>query len=222
MLPATQTITELLFAYNQRGRAASRSVEPWNNSPISTTRWGSSLVGLGMRVRYIECTTKPGIWWANMLRAAPWCGRRRFGWVISLLRRFARTAVQSRIYYVHADHLGTPRKVTRPSDNKLVWSYDPATFGTPASVANQNPSGLGTFLYDLRFPGQLYLGEDSGYRDNGFRRFDSWTGRYLESDPIGLRGGSDSTYAYVDGNPLSNADPLGLQTDRLFRSVQGH
>jgi len=36
----------------------------------------------------------------------------------------------------------------------------------------------------------------------------------LESDPIGLNGGSYSTYAYVGGNPLGNYDALGLtQTD---------
>jgi RHS repeat-associated protein len=120
------------------------------------------------------------------------------------------------IYYVHTDHLGTPRKVTRPSDNALVWRWDPATLGTPASPANQNPSGLGTFIYDLRFPGQFYLSEDSGVRDNGYRRFDAWAGRYLQSDPIGLLGGIN-TYSYANGNPVSHIDPTGLDVSILIK-----
>jgi RHS repeat-associated protein len=113
------------------------------------------------------------------------------------------------VFYVHTNHLGAPVKVTRPSDNKLAWRWDPDTFGSSTATPNQNPSGLGTFIYNLRFPGQYYQAE-TGLFYNYFRTFDPQMGKYLESDPIGLDGGGYSTYAYANGNPISNTDPLGL------------
>jgi RHS repeat-associated protein len=110
------------------------------------------------------------------------------------------------VYYVHTDHLATPRKVTRPSDNGLMWRWDPDTFGSVAP--NTNPAGLGAFTYNLRFPGQYSLSE-SGLNYNYFRTYDPQMGRYLESDPVGLKGGIN-TYAYVSNDPVSASDPRGL------------
>jgi RHS repeat-associated protein len=66
-----------------------------------------------------------------------------------------------------------------------------------------------TVIYNLRFAGQYYQAE-TGLVQNYFRDYDPQTGRYIESDPIGLAGGSFSTYAYADGNPISESDPSGL------------
>jgi RHS repeat-associated protein len=109
------------------------------------------------------------------------------------------------IYYVHSDHLGTPRKVTRPSDNGLMWRWDPDTFGSLGP--NTNPAGLGTFIYNLRFPGQYALPE-SGLYYNYLRDYDPQTGRYIESDSVGLRGGIN-TYTYVESDPVNGIDPFG-------------
>ncbi len=110
------------------------------------------------------------------------------------------------IYYVHADQLGAPRLVTRPTDNAIMWRWDTDPFGT--GTPNSNPQSQGTFVYNLRFPGQYYQAE-TGLNYNYFRDYDPNAGRYIESDPIGLDGGGYSTYAYVGGNPIALADPTG-------------
>ncbi|ESS73629.1 hypothetical protein MGMO_15c00500 [Methyloglobulus morosus KoM1] len=115
--------------------------------------------------------------------------------------------VSTSVNYVFTDHLGTPRVITRSSDNQMVWRWDNADpFG--AAQPNPNPSGLGNFVYNPRFPGQLYDTETGLYYNN-HRYYSPGTGTYYESDLIGLAGGIN-TYAYVGGNPVNFTDPTGL------------
>ncbi|MHA6912431.1 RHS repeat-associated core domain-containing protein [Ralstonia pseudosolanacearum] len=110
-------------------------------------------------------------------------------------------------YYVYADQIDTPRVIT-DTNNLMVWRWDQADpFGT--TRPDENPTNLGGFTYNLRFPGQVY-DQETGKHYNVNRDYDPASGRYVQSDPIGLNGGQWSTYAYVDGSPLLNTDPLGL------------
>lgn len=108
-------------------------------------------------------------------------------------------------YYIHPDHLGRPEVIT-DSNKSVVWRAN--NFAFDRSVPVDYIGGL-----NLGYPGQLLDGE-SGFWHNYFRDYDGLTGRYLQPDPIGLSGGANS-YAYVDGNPLTQIDSLGL-VDRLY------
>ncbi|MEW8693369.1 MAG: RHS repeat-associated core domain-containing protein, partial [Candidatus Thiodiazotropha endolucinida] len=103
-------------------------------------------------------------------------------------------------YAIHTDHLGAPRAVT-DEDQQTVWSADYSPFGL-IDIQTQE------ITLNLRLPGQ-YEDRESGTYYNYQRDYDPNTGRYLTSDPIGLKGGLN-TYAYVGGNPLNTIDPLGL------------
>ncbi len=111
----------------------------------------------------------------------------------------------ARVFYVHSDHLNTPRTVVN-TQGQLRWRWLTEPWGQ--QPPEDNPSNLGVFTTALRLPGQLYDVE-STLHYNTYRDYFPDLGRYLQSDPIGLQGGIN-TYAYVSGNPVSKIDPLGL------------
>jgi RHS repeat-associated protein len=119
-------------------------------------------------------------------------------------------------YFIHSDHLNTPRTITDTS-GAVVWQWDNSDpFGNNA--ANENPGAAGQFNFPLRFPGQ-YFDKETNTHYNINRDYDPSTGRYIESDPIGLRGGIN-TYAYALSNPLKYIDPNGLEVQVCCREAQ--
>lgn len=114
---------------------------------------------------------------------------------------FSAAQADPQVYYYHLDQLGTPQAMT-DANQAVVWRADYEPFGQAAvtvqTVVN-NP---------LRLPGQYYDTE-TGLHYNYYRDYDPTTGRYLQSDPIGLYGGLNA-YLYANANPLNYTDPLGL------------
>jgi RHS repeat-associated protein len=117
--------------------------------------------------------------------------------------------------YIHVDQINNPRALT--AANKAIVFIRPfdgynLIFGIP----DPDGDGIGNYVY-LGFPGQIY-DEETGLYYNINRYYDSFTGRYTQSDPIGLLGGLN-TYGYARQNPISFTDPDG--TNPVAGAIEG-
>ena len=88
------------------------------------------------------------------------------------------------------------------STGTVVWSAYYKPFGA-ATVT------VSTITNNLRFPGQYYDVE-TGLNYNYFRDYNPVIGRYIQTDPIGQKGGLNP-FEYVFSNPLNYIDIYGEQ-----------
>ncbi|MEJ5128141.1 RHS repeat-associated core domain-containing protein, partial [Comamonas sp. MYb21] len=120
-------------------------------------------------------------------------------------REEAAQSIEIRHYL--CDHLGTPHALIR-EDTQLEWAVQLDAWGNVR--AEHNPSGL---YQPIRLPGQHADG-DTGLYYNRYRYYEQQTGRYINQDPIGLKGGLN-VLMYGECNPLTLVDPYGLQAIML-------
>ena len=115
----------------------------------------------------------------------------------------------NKLHYIEPDHLGSPRVVIDPTRDVAVWTWSLKGEAFGNTAPNQDPDGDGAALVlDMRFPGQRFDAA-SGLNQNYFRDYEAATGRYGQSDPIGLNGGF-STFSYVESSPFKYSDAFGL------------
>ena len=108
--------------------------------------------------------------------------------------------------YYAKDHLGSIRDVLNEADHSIGrYDYDP--YGQFIGVPTQK-SGFA-------YAGMYYHGP-SGLYLTRYRAYDPRDGRWLSRDPVGESGGIN-LYAYVEGNPVSFIDPLGLEAELCTR-----
>lgn len=121
--------------------------------------------------------------------------------------------------YIQPDHLGTPRVVIDPVRDVAIWEWSNKSevFGNQAPADDPDGDGV-AFELPLRFPGQQAT-DASGLYYNHQREYDPATGRYSQSDPIGLNAGI-STYAYVESAPTWASDSSGLAKDTITVRIE--
>ena len=108
----------------------------------------------------------------------------------------------SNTYFYSNDHLGTPQLLTDTA-GQVVWKAKAEAFGKTTVDASSSITN------NLRFPGQ-YFDAETGWHYNYFRDYEPSIGRYVQSDPMGLEGGTNR-FVYALGEPGRRSDPTGLK-----------
>ncbi|QWF15286.1 RHS repeat-associated core domain-containing protein [Lysobacter capsici] len=125
--------------------------------------------------------------------------------------------------YIEPDHLGTPRAVVDPNRGTTgvaIWTWDAKSEAFGNSPPNQDPDQDGTaFVFNMRFPGQRH-DPSTGLSYNYYRDYDPSVGRYIQADPIGLKGGLN-LFSYVGSSPLFHTDFFGLQSNTVVCGRDG-
>ncbi len=172
------------YLYNYRGLRVNKS----NNN--EDTHYHYDTVG-----RLIAESTAQGVWQKEYLY---------FNKQLVAVVDYTNNA-NGTLFYVHTDYLGTPKLATN-SAKAITWQASYTPFGL--AKINDDVDNDGTqLILNVRFPGQYY-DRESKLHYNWFRYYDPVVGRYVKSDPIGLKAGMN-TYSYVSGNPIIYLDPLG-------------
>ena len=107
------------------------------------------------------------------------------------------------IRYYHCNQISTPLALS-DEQGQIVWAaeYDP--WGNLQKEYNADPKKI---RQDSRLPGQHHDRATELYY-NRHRYYDPQLGAYVNQDPIGLNGGSN-TYSYAY-DPMKFIDPKGL------------
>lgn len=110
------------------------------------------------------------------------------------------------------DQLGSVRDVLDGDTGNLVQSYDYTPYGAEARTNGSTPT-------DYQYA-RLFYHQSSGVNLASYRAMDGITGRWLKRDPI-RELGAINLYAYVEADPISLQDLLGLDDNPEDFGISG-
>ena len=105
-------------------------------------------------------------------------------------------------HYFHCDQIGIPREMT-DKDGNLLWFGNYTGWGRLKEETKVTDNAYQPF----RLQNQ-YVDRETGLHYNFFRYYEPDAGRFVNQDPIGLRGGNN-LYTFAPNVQMS-IDPLGL------------
>ncbi|MGB2984445.1 MAG: RHS repeat-associated core domain-containing protein, partial [Phycisphaerae bacterium] len=210
------SLTRLEYAIN--GQAVTYVVgETWGNGQDYNTTYAREFRCDGARQRYLNRELDPetlepvpgGDVWSDYDGDEIYGDYMIDGQIVTNLRSFepgiakvdpwTNTGGANTSYY-HTNQIGTTRLTTDSSGAAIL----PATytaFGEKVGGENHRYGYAGAWGYQTH--------ADFPYLHVGHRYYDPSTGRFLQRDPIGIRGGLN-IHEYVGSRPVNRVDPSGL------------
>ena len=158
--------------------------------------------GIGQRTQIVKKTGGVTDWTRRLVYADTEILEERDAAGTGIVKRYATQGVKegTDAYFYTRDHLGSLVNLTDASLTlRARYAYDPYGRGT-RTAGNRDA--------DIGFTGHL-IDRDADLTLTYFRGYDPSLGRWLSPDPSGYTDGMN-LYAYVNGNPISFHDPLGL------------
>ncbi len=117
-----------------------------------------------------------------------------------------RVAGSARRYYIY-DGLGHTRLLV----NNQATITDRYTYDAWGNITSQTGSTANPFRWNAAY-GYQYIPATKLYHV-GAREYDPSVGRWMQRDPVGVRGGDANVYSYAGNRPITAKDPSGAYID---------